>query len=56
MSLFKVGIINNSFKNDFMVEIIKTQLLDGDVYGRRILTMQTRSVTLSIFPKNNNRR
>lgn len=36
-----------------MVEIIKTQLLDGDVYGRRILTMQTRSVTLSIFPKNN---
>ena len=39
-----------------MVEIIKTQLLDGDVYGRRILTMQTRSVTLSIFPKNNNRR
>lgn len=36
-----------------MVEIIKTQLLDGDVYGRRILMMQTRSVTLSIFPKNN---
>ena len=36
-----------------MVEVIKTQLLDGDVYGRRILTMQTRSVTLSVFPKNN---
>ena len=36
-----------------MVEVITTQLLDGDVYGRRILTMQTRSVTLSVFPKNN---
>ena len=36
-----------------MVEVIKTQLLDGDVYGRKVFKALTHSVTLSVFPKNN---